>query len=190
MFKPTKNVKVIELVKSCKDRSYNLATLKPIKSEELNDKGNPRRFCAWCTEVELFHGNQKYCSNDCSTSAMAVFYPQKEDSLRFLLIKQEWKCADCQFDYRPIMQAIIDKERARRPYAVEEELPLETLECFYFNRLKNNVPFDKRPEVDHILAICRGGNSLGLDNHQVLCYTCHKSKTKIDLSGKRIKNNI
>lgn len=46
-----------------------------------------------------------------------------------------------------------------------------------------------RLEVDHILAISKGGQSVGLDNHQAICYSCHKEKTKKDLSGKRRKKN-
>ena len=189
MFKPSGNPKVLELTKSIKDRSYNLSCLQPIKLEELNTKGKPKRLCAWCVTVELFHGNQKYCSQDCSNSARAWAYPQKEDSLRYLLIKQEWKCNDCQFDYKSIMEDMMKKERSRRPYAVavQDEIPLEALPWYYFKRLKARSPEKHRPEIDHVLAIYKGGESLGIDNHQVLCHTCHKNKTKKDLSGKRIK---
>ena len=39
-------------------------------------------------------------------------------------------------------------------------------------------------EVDHIKAIMNGGESLDKDNLQVLCYTCHKEKTKEDFKIK------
>lgn len=187
MYRPSKNPKVLDLIKSHTGRSKDLSALRPIKLEELNEKGKPRRFCAWCTEVELFHGNQKYCSRQCSDSAMAVFYPQKEHALRFLLVRQDWKCNDCQFDYKPIMEEMMRQERARSSYAAEVNTPLDDLEWYYFKRLKGLTPYDRKPEVDHVLAISKGGTALGLDNHQVLCYTCHKNKTKVDLSGKRIK---
>lgn len=185
MWKPSKNPKVIELTKSCKNRTVPLDAIGPIKLEELNEKGKPRRLCAWCAEEELFHGNRKYCSTNCSNSAMAFAYPQKEDGLRFLLIRQDWKCAGCQFDYRPIMQSILDREKRDR--YCSETCHLDDLPWHYFKSLKNKVESIHNPEVDHILAISKGGESLGLLNHQVLCYSCHKAKTKLDLSGKRPK---
>lgn len=189
MFKPSNNPKVLELTKSCKERRTNLDGIRPIKLEELNEKGKPRRLCAWCVSKEIFGGNAKYCSRDCSNSAMAWANPQKEDALRFLLIIQDWKCAHCQYDYRPQMQLILDKERSRRPYAldIKNETPLDKISWFYFKRLKNQVPENKKPEVDHIIPISKGGESLGIANHQVLCYDCHKTKTKVDNSGPRKK---
>lgn len=32
-------------------------------------------------------------------------------------------------------------------------------------------------DVDHIIEVCRGGGSCGLDNLQLLCVNCHKAKT-------------
>src|SRR5665213_757215 len=111
MFKPSGNPKVIELTKSIKERHTCLDRLRPIQLEELNIKGKPKRLCAWCATEEIFKGNQKYCSNDCSSSAMAWANPQKEDALRFLLVKQEWKCAHCQYDYKPTIEEIVDRDR-------------------------------------------------------------------------------
>lgn len=189
-FKPSANPKVIELTKSVKERRVNLDVVRPIKiEEELNAKGKNKRLCAWCAVEELSHGNQKYCSMICSNSAMAWANPQKEDSLRFLLVKQEWKCAHCQFDYKPVMEAIMLKERAKRPYAVavKDEIPLESLPWFYFKRLKNSCPKANKPEVDHITAIFKGGNPLERENLQIICKSCHLKKTKRDLSGPRDK---
>lgn len=42
-------------------------------------------------------------------------------------------------------------------------------------------------EVDHILAICKGGGGLGLWNFQLLCKDCHKDKTKIDIQKPKRK---
>lgn len=183
IFKLPGNPKAIELIKSVTDRSCPLDSIQPIRLEELNIRGKPKKLCAWCAVVEMLHGNQKYCSKDCSSSAEASFYPQKEESLRFLLMRQDWKCAHCLFDYRPFMEAIVEKDRKRYGGAFE----FENLPWHYFKRLKDQVPPNKKPEVDHILAISKGGQSLGLDNHQAICYDCHKTKTKKDLSGKRTK---
>lgn len=185
MFKPSNNPKVLELTKSCRERRCNLDQIRPIKLEGLNVKGKPKKLCAWCAMEEIFHGNQKYCSNDCSLSAMAWANPQKEDALRFLLTKQDWKCAHCQFNYKPEIEQMMEAEYKRYPGA--PRTPFEELSWWYFKRLKRRVPKERKPEVDHILAISKGGQSLGLENHQILCYTCHKTKTKVDLSGKRDK---
>jgi len=178
---PSGNPKVEELIKSTTHRSHNLYSIKPIRLEELNKLGKPKKFCAWCAITEIFHGNQKYCSKNCSTSAMATFYPQKEDALGMLLHRQDWKCLCCQFDYFPFLESMREKDMIRHRATFE----LESLPWYYFKRLKKMVPKERKPEVDHVLAISKGGPSLGLDNHQAICYTCHKEKTKKDLSGKR-----
>lgn len=183
MWKPSKNPKVEELTKSYRDRSYNLSCLLAIKLPELNAKGKNRRMCAWCTESELFHGNQKYCSQECSNSAMAWAYPQKENALLFLLQKQDWKCASCQFDYKAMVDYILAEEKRRSPTLNPG------LFWYHMKRLKDKIAPERKPEVDHIVPISRGGESLGLFNHQAICYTCHKTKTKVDNSGPRRKKN-
>lgn len=188
MWKSAKNPKVEELTKSVTDRSYNLSCLQAVKLEELNSKGKPKRMCAWCAESELSHGNQKYCTTECSNSAMAWAYPQKEDALRYLLERQTWKCATCAYDYEPFLRSMMDVERRRYPGdTVMASMDFSKLPWHYFKRLKARVPSEYRPEVDHIIPIYKGGQSLGLDNHQAICYSCHKTKTKQDLSGKRKK---
>jgi hypothetical protein len=186
-FKKSGNPKVLDITKSCKERSTCLDRIRPIVLEELNVRGKPKRLCAWCAEVEILNGNQKYCTNDCSNSAEAWAYPQKEQGLKFLLIRQEWKCAHCQYDYRPVMDDMIEKEAVRYPAMREYKVSIDKLPWYYFKRFKHRVEKEHKPEVDHIVPISKGGDSLGLDNHNVLCYTCHKTKTKVDLSGKRPK---
>jgi len=189
MWKPPKNPRVTELTKSWTERSANLDFIRPLKLEELDTKGRPKKLCAWCHEGVLRGGNQKYCSNDCSDSAMAWAYPQKENGLKFLLVRQDWKCAECKFDYAIAMKDILDREANRYP-ATADMLWFKDhsrLPWYYMKRLKDKLPKDRKPEVDHIVPIYKGGASLGLENHQAICYTCHKTKTKSDLSGKRSK---
>lgn len=190
MFKPSGNPKVEELTKSVRKRSYNLSCLRAIKLPELNSKGKPKRLCAWCVTVELTHGNQKYCTTECSNSAMAWAYPQKEDALRYLLIRQELKCLICKYDYAPILDAIVDRDARRYPGdKVLFTKDHAKLPWHYFKRLKERTPKEHRPEIDHIIPIYKGGESLGIDNTNCLCYSCHKAKTSKDLSGKRkVKN--
>lgn len=186
MFKKSGNPKVEELTKSARDRSYNLSCLKAVKLPELNSKGKPKRLCAWCAVVELAHGNQKYCTQECSNSAMAWAYPQKEDALRYLLLRQEWKCFICKFDYKPHLDDIVVRDKRMLG---PDFWDLEKLPWYYFKRLKERLPKENRPEVDHVVPIYKGGAALGLDNHQAICYSCHKAKSKVDNSGPRkVKN--
>lgn len=175
MFKPSKNPKVEELTKSIKSRSVDLSRLNAIHIEPPDFKTKAKRLCAWCAEGELRHGNQKYCSSACSDSAMAWAYPQKEHALKYLLMRQDWKCNLCQFDYRPFLDKILEKMGEGDPTMAEG------LFWYHFKWLKNRTPAERKPEVDHIVPIYKGGESLGLANHQAICYTCHKAKTSKDL---------
>src|SRR5271165_4864104 len=103
MFKKSGNPKVEELTKSHKERTYHLTSLSVIKIEG-------KRFCVWCGVKQLSHGNQKYCSDICRDSALAWAQPQKEANLAILLIRQDYKCNLCQFDYVPFMDAIAAKD--------------------------------------------------------------------------------
>jgi|ERR1700687_366177 len=181
MFKPSNNPKIEELTKSYRERSYNLSSLSAIKLTELNEKGKPRRMCAWCAGVELFHGNQKYCSQECSNCAMAWAYPQKENALLFLMLRQDWKCANCQYDYKTTINQIMDRERQRYPTSSP------TIFWYHLKRLKAITSKEKCPEVDHVIPVYKGGITLGIDNHQILCFSCHKAKSKVDNSGPRKK---
>ena len=110
-------------------------------------------------------------------------YPQKEEGLFFLLKRQDWKCNQCAYDYKPfIEERIINKY-----YGTHSKNDLTVFNFYLIKRLKKMIERSLRPEVDHILPISKGGQSLGLENHQCLCFTCHKTKSKVDNSGPRKK---
>lgn len=180
MYKKSANPQVEELTKSCKERSYNLSALKAV-TRVMGEGLKPTRFCVWCGEVKLNHGNQKYCSSPCSTNAMAWAYPQKEEGLFMLLVRQDWKCNLCDHSWKQLAQNIHDAEYAKYPQHVLGGV----YDWMLVKRLKYKAEKKHAPEVDHIVPIYKGGTSLGLENHQAICYTCHKSKTGKDLSGKR-----
>jgi hypothetical protein len=185
MFKPSGNPKVRELTKTVRDRSYPLSLLKVIKLPELSSKGKPKRMCAWCVVMEIFHGNAKYCCQECQNSALAWSYPQKEDGLRYLLIRQNFKCLGCQYDYLPALMGILGQDKHYSRCFSSTDFNPNTISWYCFKRLKRKTPKEFRPEVDHVLVIRHGGTALGIDNHQILCFTCHKIKTAKDISGKR-----
>lgn len=172
MIKKTGNPKVEELTKSHRDRTYNLTNIKKVEKNGL-------KYCAWCAETEIKRGNQKYCCEECSINAMAWAYPQKEQSLGLLLMKQNFKCNSCNYDYAPMMEQICNDQYRRR---IDRLVNFrEELVWYFYKRLKYKIEKKFRPEVDHIIPIYKGGDALGIDNHQAICYTCHKTKTSQDL---------
>ncbi len=172
-----KNPNVTELKKGDNRRHINASSFKKIERNGL-------KYCAWCGDNEV-KGNRKYCNDACRDNCYAFIQPQKEYGLEYHLQTQDFKCADCKFDYRQTMDKMdaaykkrnitgwCDKRLAANPW--------------YFKRLKNLVNNEfgksKKPEVDHIVPIALGGDVVGFDNHQVLCHECHKGKTKLDISA-------
>jgi len=179
MWKPTKNPKIEEMTKSFKDRALQLSRY-PVKPGP-----DGRRMCLWCGEVELKGSKlKKYCSPECSEAIFAWAQPQKENGLHALMVRQDWQCNACHFDYKPIrdkVHLIYYSGRVRIPNFGADDSQR------YMKRFKRECPRAHRPEVDHVVPIYKGGQSLGLANHQAICYSCHKTKTKVDLSGKRNK---
>lgn len=178
MFKTTKNPKIEEMTKSHTDRALQLSCYPVIALPD------GRRMCLWCDEKELPKRNMKYCSAECSEAIYAWAQPQKENGLHVLMVRQEWKCNACQFDYTEILNRVLgyfNKKNYLVPNFGKDS------SRHFMKIFKNNCPKERAPEVDHIIPIYKGGTSLGFSNHQGICFTCHKTKTKMDLSGKRIK---
>jgi hypothetical protein len=177
MLKLPLNPIAIELIKSCTDRSTALDKITPLVTLE------GVKLCAWC-HLEKARG-PKYCGEDCRISARAHFYPQKEESLNFLLMRQNFQCAHCQYDWKPLIEQLLVNGRV---YDKPNDYKVQ-FSYWLMRRIKSKSPKLQKPEVDHRIPIYKGGSPLGLDNVDCLCYTCHKIKTKIDLSGKRSKKS-
>jgi 5-methylcytosine-specific restriction endonuclease McrA len=139
------------------------------------------KMCAWCYSSKT--KGPKYCSQLCAKSARAHFYPQKEEALNFLLIRQNFQCANCQYDWKPLVLQLLQNGRV---YDKPNDY-LTQLSYWLIRRIKSKSPENRKPEVDHVIPLFKGGQALGLSNHWCLCYSCHKAKTKVDLSGKRSK---
>jgi hypothetical protein len=181
MFKKPGNPQIEELTKSCRERSIHLGSLRSIKVETEEKLFK----CCWCAEQTFTSRQRKYCSQKCSDSAMAWAYPQKEHGLNALLARQEYKCNMCQFDYMPFVNQVSDYMRKKNLKVPDLK---EEFSWYMIKLLKGKVPKERRIEVDHIVPISKGGQSLGLDNHQAICNTCHKGKTSKDNSGPRKKS--
>lgn len=184
MFKLPKNQKVIELQKSWTARSIALVNIHHVIRED-GSKG-----CVWCgDDLKTKHPAQRYCKDKmCVRSAWAWSYPQKEDGIFFLMSRQDWCCNICKHDWKPFIEThIVGKFYGTSIEYFKSGSYKTEYSYFLIKRLKENIDKKLKPEVDHIVPIYKGGQSLGLDNHQVICYSCHKGKTAVDLSGKRKK---
>lgn len=173
MFKPYGNPKAAEITEGTKGRSRTLTALRVVERDG-------KRYCAWCAEGELPGRQLKYCSDVCRNSIQAWFYPQKEWGLGVLLHRQDWKCNLCAHDWKPV--ALQEHARIYRGYEAYGGIPVfgAKLDWILLKYFKGRAEPARRPEVDHIIPIFKGGTSIGLDNHQVICYTCHKRKTAAD----------
>lgn len=177
-----KNPQIAEITTTYKKRVFNL-------SDIVLPQGVYRK-CVWCLGP-LKGAQRRWCGDDCLNEAMAWGNPQKEYGLGVLLIRQNFKCNICSYDWGAIVEGIYAGE-AKRPYGWVEA---KDTWRFKFNfwlakKLKYvmaKTDKDRRLEVDHILAISKGGQSVGLGNHQAICHLCHKEKTKVDNSGPRKK---
>ena len=170
-----KNPKVTELKKGDNRRHINASSFKKIIK-------NGVKHCAWCGDNPVT-GNRKYCNDACRDNCYAFIQPQKEYGLEYHLQTQDFKCADCKFDYKQTMDKM-DLAYKKRNIMGWDENRLQA-NPWYFKRLKklvnNEFGRSKKPEVDHIVPIALGGDTVGFDNHQVLCFSCHKNKTKLDM---------
>lgn len=180
MYKPSKNPSIEELTKSCKNRQFPLSDLKAIKLENGSKK------CIWC--LEILKGKRfKWCSEQCSLYAMAWGYPQSSYGLHVLLVRQDFKCNTCKYDYMPWIEESMKHINKYRP-VISQFSSRNHISSLLMRVFKNKIPDNIAPEVDHIIPLCLGGTALGLDNHQVLCAMCHKGKTKIDIRAKFAAN--
>lgn len=179
--KKCENPLIPEITKTYKKRIFNLSSIRL-------PEGVKKR-CVWCLGP-LKGAQRRWCGEECVNAASAWGNPQKEYGLGLLLIRQNFKCDMCQFDWGAVVEKMYEKPRT--PYGMVECKDTWRTKFSYWltSKLKDEMHATDKPhriEVDHVLAISKGGQSLGLDNHRALCYSCHKIKTKSDLSGKRKK---
>jgi hypothetical protein len=224
------NSRIIETINH-PDRTISKEWLSPINRDG-------KLFCAWCNENELPKSRKKYCSDDCVDSSSAYCYPQSSShSFKFLMVRQDYRCAGCDFDYRPSfkkskeqilkwmrrdvlgninsIKVFIPSSRAKgySEFNTKDDLDDWDRSCRksisdtlkeYFAIKKDGIVWHYRvpdqirnhhrvlkdnhePEIDHIIPIALGGMAIGFDNVQILCYSCHKEKTKLDI--KEIRKN-
>lgn len=171
MFKPSGNPKIAELSKSCKERRINLSDLSAIVLDG-------KKICAWCGIRELRRNRRKWCSKGCTLCALAWAQPSSPYGLRVLLYKYDFKCAHCNLSYRSHFKdayaRIKNKTYFRFPRRKCDSIK------YLIKVFRRLVPRNIRPEVDHIVSVAIGGQTLGFENVQLLCSGCHKKKSKKD----------
>lgn len=144
--------------------------------------------CVWC--LGPLTGRQlRWCGSDCSDAATEWALPQQW-GLRSLLVKQNFKCNICAFDWGIITEHLYAQPKI--PYGMSQckDVWRTNPSHWLAIRIKDYMHFSDKPhrlEVDHIVPIFKGGLPLDLANLQCICYDCHKTKTKVDMSGKRSK---
>ena len=144
------------------------SSIKPVKLDG-------KKYCAWCGKFEIFGRCVKYCSTGCKESSDLFSNPQSKFALVFFLERQEFKCTLCGYDYLPIVEEILKKSVERYKYYT-----YETCRYSIGYQLGIKCKGETKPEIDHEIAICNGGASIGIGNHRVICNKCHTIKTKED----------
>lgn len=140
-----------------------------------------KKGCAWCL-VPLTGRKYKWCSQACGDSAFAQANPQSEYGLAYLLARQNYACPGCLHDWNFLANSL--KGTRGIPLFLDH---LTQFSVRLVKALKRYSPKGTKPEVDHVIPVALGGDPLGFENHQAICYTCHKAKTKIQNSGPRKK---
>lgn len=143
-------------------RTYNLSNLKSKDGK-----------CAWCQEGKLPTKRHKYCSTACSNSAFYYCNPQHPSAKGYVFVElQDGACKACGISHEEL---VISKVKAR--LALKERLSKtygDNVKVSYYTIVNNTGHII---QVDHKVPIFKGGASVGLDNIQVICASCHYEKT-------------
>ena len=127
-------------------------------------RSGDKKFCKWCHEHEAV-GRRFYCSEHCKESALIYCFPQNYFSKKYHLAKQGMKCAICDHVHASWFWANFEYARDNDLGEPDRGYCLTTGELV------------KTPHLDHIKPIHQGGRSIGLENVQVICESCHYKKS-------------
>lgn len=149
----------------------------PIQSIE-SPITNGITYCKWCAKNPVY-GQKQYCSEDCKFSMYVFAYPQTFPATRVLMERQNFKCSVCTFDYAPYIEDAINIVSKENIFDWDEH------SCIVLDMVNKSVPEERKPEVDHIIQVSRGGDTFGLNNVDIKCASCHQSKTSAEA---RVRN--
>lgn len=157
--------RILEQLELARDRrSFLLSDLK-VPTEGI---------CLWCNVGKLPTKRHKYCSKDCAHSAWTYCNPQNNEFKGYVLCElQQGACAICGLDHSEfiIKRILENKEMAEERVADG----FTGWKNWSYLLVMNNT--GDVLQVDHRLAIFKGGSGIGWDNIQVVCTSCHKKKT-------------
>lgn len=167
---PHKELKTI--LDNHRKRSYPLSSIK-------YEKGT----CAWCGYISRL----KYCGDDCKGSAYLYCIPQSPESKIFHLLRQHMACKLCGLDYSDFLNKKYLAAERRRKRLIEDYSGIESLKSIVEDLKEDSISLYQigygtgdTIQVDHIIPIFMGGQSLGVENIQILCKPCHKQKTTME----------
>lgn len=126
------------------------------RSLALDTIKGEKGLCKWCLG-KLDNNRKKYCSDNCRDSAWAFFYPQKY-AHPYLMDRQDGKCNGCSYNFNDKTKTFKRKEQHGSDFNTYVDMG----------------------DVDHIVPIHQGGEILGIENHQLLCKSCHLRKTALE----------
>ena len=165
--------------------------------------------CPVCakTKFEFDKGMKVYCSPKCRKEYSKRIYVWQD--LRDKIIKERGeKCVKCKKTEKQLSKEkkdykknnrkeflknhpeILEKRRkelmdeAEEKYQQALNLKEEDINIWGYGEEKELPWAYNTFEVDHILAVVNGGDMWDENNLQVLCYSCHKEKTKEDIKVK------
>ena len=171
-------------------------------------KNFKKGLCPVCakTKFEFDKGMKVYCSPKCRKEYSKRIYTW--EGLRYRIIKKRGKkCVKCKKTEQQLTKEKEDyKENSRKEYIKNHPEILEQrrkelmdeaeekyqkalnlkAEDLHLWEYEKELPYNYDTfEVDHIIAVVNGGDFWDEKNLQVLCYTCHKKKTKKDIKKKK-----
>jgi hypothetical protein len=155
---PTKNPAVRDLINH------------KVRGIAIHKLPRQKNLCKWCWTNKTPSGRQFYCGDSCKLSIELFCRPQGEESRRFLMKRQDGKCAHCDYDF--------SLKTKLRPYGTSAPV-WDDENKLSFKTDTTYIP--DRGEVDHIVPISKGGIALGQENLQLLCMECHRIKSANEL---------
>lgn len=159
-------------------RKIKSAKFTPIKTD-----ANGNVLCRWCRSV-VKPPRKTFCNDAC------VFEWKIRSNPSFarkeVFKRDKGICAECGLDTKSLGKGL------KRP--LKDETKEQWVKRVDALRKKYSIPKYRKTlyDVDHIVPVCEGGGSCGLDNLRLLCLFCHRKHTTKLLQKRKnikIKNN-
>ena len=104
--------------------------------------------------------------------------PQHPQSKAYKLKEQDWACVLCGLDYSEHVDKGIQNTIENLPTKIIEEINFAEEMQHLFYRIGYRI--SQHMDLDHRLAIFKGGHGIDPRNCQVICRDCHRHKTAME----------